>query len=240
MLPEYDQSLHYVTNAIAVNPYATFGQPLVWPRGFPLQYVNCAPSYELEFKETFIPIQQGLVNSDPDVDAIFRLTHAPSEIIFDAYQKAVSLPKKTMCPFNSQNTIFHYAAFWGLVLPITTKFRVCDIWRSYWVQRILWDMHASLCFLPATANQYRNEHDLMKDFEDEIDLYMKSESLIRTLLAWDSQEIMLERRIIALMENLIAKDYFKPQELDLLKAWLEDLEMIGYKMPKSNCLINED
>lgn len=229
-LPEHKQTLQYVTDAIAMNTYADFGQPLVWPRGFPLNHLNSASKYTLEFKETFIPIQQGLVNSDPDVDAIFRLTHAASEIAFDSGQEAISLPKQTMCPFNSQNTIFRYAAFWGLVLPITPKFRVCDIWRGYWVQRILWDMNASLCFLSASANQYRNEHNLIKDFEDEIDLYLQAESFIRSALAWNSQEITLKKRSISLMEHLIAQNYFKPLELDLLKAWFDDLNMIGYKM----------
>ena len=39
-----------------------------------------------------------------------------------------------MCPWNSQNTLFERDALWGLLIPVTTTFRVCDIWRSYWVQ----------------------------------------------------------------------------------------------------------
>ena len=38
------------------------------------------------------------------------------------------------CPWNSQNTLFEREALWGLLIPVTTTFRVCDIWRSYWVQ----------------------------------------------------------------------------------------------------------
>lgn len=34
-----------------------------------------------------------------------------------------------MCPWNSQNTLFAKDALWGLLIPITTTFRVCDIWR---------------------------------------------------------------------------------------------------------------
>jgi len=59
-----------------VNPYAYFGQPSVWPRGYPLEMIseravtfNCS-----KFRITgHLPlIQQGLVNGDPDVDAIYR------------------------------------------------------------------------------------------------------------------------------------------------------------------------
>ena len=201
--------LQYQTDASAVNVYADFGQPRVWPRGFPLKEINQAGSHQFLLERSFIPIQQGLVNSDPDVDAIFRLTHS-QEIEFESTQKPVSLPVKTMCPFNSQNTIFHYDAFWGLVLPITPKFRVCDIWRSYWVQRILWDINASLCFLPATAIQFRNEHDLLKDFADEIDLYLKAGEFITAAIGWDCAEVDLGIRILDFMTTLIKQDFFKP------------------------------
>ena len=162
-LCEKTNILHYNTNALCVNPYAHFGHSYAWPRGYPLNHINTKDSNKFTKEFKHIPIQQGLVNNDPDVDAIFRLTQS-SEINFAPNQSPVSLPAKTMCPFNSQNTIFYQSAFWGLIIPITTAFRVCDIWRSYWVQRLLWDMNASLSFLPPTAIQYRNDHNLLAVF----------------------------------------------------------------------------
>ena len=55
-------------------------------------------------------------------------------IDFDKAAPAVVLPEGLMCPFNSQNTLFDQKALWGTLIPITTSFRVCDIWRGYWVQ----------------------------------------------------------------------------------------------------------
>jgi hypothetical protein len=55
---------------------------------------------------------------------------------------AVVLPEGVMCPFNSQNTLFHHDALWGMLIPITTSFRVCDIWRGYWVQVSLCSLHS--------------------------------------------------------------------------------------------------
>ena len=55
-------------------------------------------------------------------------------ISFDKEAPAVVLPEGLMCPFNSQNTLFDQKALWGTLIPITTSFRVCDIWRGYWVQ----------------------------------------------------------------------------------------------------------
>ena len=65
--------------------------------------------------------------------ATCRLTQ-PMGIDFDKQAPAVVLPEGLMCPFNSQNTLFDQKALWGTLIPITTSFRVCDIWRGYWVQ----------------------------------------------------------------------------------------------------------
>ncbi len=229
-LPEKRVGAQYVTHPGVINPYAHFGKPEVWPRGYPLTFINNPPAYHLIQKNLSTPIQQGLVNSDPDVDAIFRLTHK-AEIFFDTQKSEVSLPAGTLCPFNSQNTIYHYNAFWGLVLPITTSFRVCDIWRSYWVQRMLWEIGATLCFLPPFAIQYRNAHNLQKDFEDELDLYLKTEKLISLLNQWQRSEEDLATCIQDLMQLLIDKGFFRPAEIEFLQAWLEDLSLIHYKMP---------
>jgi hypothetical protein len=31
-----------------------------------------------------------------------------------------------------------------MYIPITTTFRVCDIWRGYWAQRLLWEVRSTL------------------------------------------------------------------------------------------------
>ncbi len=171
--PEHVTLLQYSSVETAINPYALFGQANVWPRGYPLSKITAPFNYSVAMQSAHIPIQQALANIDPDVDAIFRLTRQ-EEVIFEDHDP-ICLAAYTMSPFNSQNTIFYYHAFWGLVLPITTSFRVCDIWRGYWVQRLLWDLNASLCFSKPTVAQYRNLHNLLHDFIDELDLYLKTE-----------------------------------------------------------------
>ena len=76
---------------------------------------------------------QGMADLDPDVDAIYRLTQNLG-VNFEADIASVVLPEGVMCPWNSQNTLFEREALWGMLIPVTTTFRVCDIWRSYWVQ----------------------------------------------------------------------------------------------------------
>jgi hypothetical protein len=211
------------------NIYAYFNQTHIWPRGFPLNTICQEYRESLTHNTVWIPIQQGLVNVDPDVDAIFRLTHKGNTIF--ASRQPVCLDNFVFCPFNSQNTIFYSSAFWALLLPITPSFRVCDIWRGYIMQRLLWDIGANLCFFAPTAEQYRNEHNLLKDFNDEIFMYQKTDALLNVLSTWRSGDPNLYNRLIELIETLINKDFLQSPDLELSKAWIYDLIAIGYQAP---------
>ena len=189
------------TNRTVVNPYAYFGYPSIWPRGYPLDQIRPEMDAEAFSRVGAKPhILQGLADKDPDVDAIFRQacmhhlldpTHGlsscsgffparslqleyagsqkvylegcscmqplrasvnlrgcrrltqPMGINFDKLSPAVVLPEGLMCPFNSQNTLFSRDALWAMLIPVTTSFRVCDIWRGYWAQ-----VSMQSCILP--------------------------------------------------------------------------------------------
>lgn len=229
ILSEYNEMVRLVGDAREINPYSYFGQQTVWPRGYPLKSIFLQMQETYISDQSFIPIQQGLVDQDPDVDAIFRLTR--QEQIFFMDDIPLVLKKRSFAPFNSQNTTFYYSAFWGLFMPSSISMRVADIWRGYWIQRLLWDIGAQLCFTKSSAYQERNEHDLLRDFKDEIDLYLKVDSLIDLLRTWKSNYVTMEDRIVDLFICLIHNQFIKEEDLNLVKAWIEDLKMIGYKFP---------
>ena len=61
------------TNRTAVNPYAYFGYPSIWPRGYPLDQIRPETTADAFSRVAAKPlILQGLADKDPDVDAIFR------------------------------------------------------------------------------------------------------------------------------------------------------------------------
>jgi hypothetical protein len=217
------------TKSLCVNPYAYFGQPSVWPRGYPLEYIQQTDSFTVTTKKVYPLIQQGLVNNDPDVDAIFRLTRG--NIVNFVNKEPLCLPSGTLCPFNTQNTLTHTKAFWGLLIPITTSFRVCDIWRGYWAQRLLWDIGGSLCFTEPNVIQERNAHNLMKDFADEVDLYLKSGPLARLLGAWQPHNSLFSDRIHELTELMATNNFWGNKEIELVDAWIQDLQDAGYQFP---------
>ena len=68
-------------------------------------------------------------------------------------------------PFNSQNTLFHKSAFFTLWLPVSVAFRVTDIWRSYFAQKLIHLIGNNVAFYPVNAVQNRNPHNYLNDFK---------------------------------------------------------------------------
>ncbi len=172
-----------------INPYAHFGQPTIWPRGYPLTEISKSHynSYVSGPLKTSL-IQQGVVNGDPDVDAIFRLTkslqYKKINVSFDERAPSVQIPLFRIAPFNTQNTLFHYEAFWALYLPRTVPFRLSDIWRSYWAQRLLWLLNGTVSFRGTSAFRRRNSQSYLEDFYEEQKMYAKTNQLVDLLLKW--------------------------------------------------------
>ena len=209
-----------------VNVYQYFSDLHIWPRGLPLDAIQTDSPTLSTPRETFSPIQQGLADDNPDVDAIYRLL-LPLAITFKSDVR-LALEKNAWCPFNSQNTVFFSVAFPLLYLPAYCSFRMTDIWRSFVAQRIAWENGWSILFREATVQQFRNDHRLMKDFEDEIPGYLHNRSM-GTALA----ELELKPGINHIPDNmkicyemLVAKGWVGKDELPLLGAWLEDLRQI--------------
>lgn len=116
-------------------------------------------------------------------------------------------------------------------IPITVAFRVSDIWRAYWAQRLLWDIGANLLFLHATVDQIRNPHNYLLDFEDELEFYLKTGKFIDFLMKWSSTSETLPDRMLELMRAMVRKKYFRVEEYYLMKAWIEDLIALNYNFP---------
>ena len=158
---EWSSHLVLVGDNLTSNPYAHFGQSTMWPRGYPLERVGAGAERRYSICDVAPPpVQQGMVDGDPDVDAVFRLTRRrksqPLSLSFDRAAPPFVLPRRTFAPFNSQNTFFAASAFWGLLLPANSVAdRVVDIYRSYWTQRLLWLVGDGVAFAPPQSLQVR-------------------------------------------------------------------------------------
>ena len=211
-----------------VNMFGYFGCPDVWPRGYPIDKITDNGAFIIESPEhCCIGIEQGMINQDPDVDAIFRLTK--NKPVFFTDRVSCVLALGTYCPTNSQNTFTHKKAFFTLYLPSTVNMRITDIWRGYCAQKLLEQCHLRIVFSGPSAIQERNPHNLMHDFMQEQDLYLKSGQLVTFLYHWqrfDAQDFL--KSMYTLYEDLITEKFLGTGELALCKAWIEDLIKVGY------------
>jgi hypothetical protein len=211
-----------------LNVYRYFSEANIWPRGLPLNVIQDAvPGFAgLEVREVDCPIQQGLADENPDVDAIYRLILTlPQSFRKD---RRVALGRRAWCPFNSQNTTWWEDAFPLLYLPVHCSFRMTDIWRGFVAQRIAWENNWHLLFHEPTMWQERNEHDLMRDFADEVPGYLHNDR-IRQALDDTSLEGGVENLATDLRRcygTLVSLQVVGQGEEALLDAWIADLSSI--------------
>lgn len=223
-----EATLPAISGAGWVNVYRYFTDGLIWPRGLPLDEINATLPALPEPSTVRIPIQQGLADENPDVDAIYRLA-LPLPFSFDKSLR-VALSAGTWCPYNSQNTIHYREAFPLLYLPAHCSFRMTDIWRSFVAQRIAGANGWSILFREATVVQDRNDHNLMRDFEDEISGYLGNRHIAEQL---DALDIVPGTDLFTMGENLrrcyrtlVEGGHVGALELPLLDAWLADLATV--------------
>jgi hypothetical protein len=213
-----------------VNVYHHFSDDNIWPRGLPLDRVrdeiSIGPKQNWSMDSAtriWAPIQQGLADGAPDVDAIWRLV-LDREFRFDV-RESVLLPSGQWCPFNTQSTWWWPVVYPLLYVPSYCSFRMCDIWKSFVAQRCLWELGTGVVFHAAEVWQERNVHSLMRDFQDEIPGYIQNnriaEILASTPLAPGKAAVAANLKCC--YQSLVEHEIFPEKELQLVEAWLQDL-----------------
>jgi hypothetical protein len=222
------QQLPVVAGTGWLNAYRYFTDVHIWPRGLPLEHVHTlGPDFD-DLPRTNIdcPIQQGLADENPDVDAIYRLL-MPLPQNFRA-DRRVALARGAWSPFNSQNTTWWRDVAALLYLPATCSFRMTDIWRSFVAQRIAWENDWGVLFHEATVRQERNDHNLSRDFRDEVRGYLGNAAIAEMLdgLRLEKGVANISANMRICYEVLLRMGVIGKGELQLLDAWLGDLRAI--------------
>lgn len=210
-----------------INIYELYTNQKIWPRGYPLRYINSDRSIlkdEITDEVVNVGIWQGLADEDPDVDAIYRLT-SDEECKFSDNGSYV-LGKGTLSPFNSQNTAFTKDLFPLLYLPAFVTFRFTDILRGLIAQPIMWAHGFNLGFIGSTVIQKRNPHDYVKDFESEIPMYLHTEKVIELVSVSISSGQNIDDNLYSAYDKLNSAEIVSKKEMHSLEAWLRDYNML--------------
>jgi hypothetical protein len=195
----------------------------IWPRGFPLRRILEPRKYKTkEVSGTFL-LQQALVNEDTDVDAIYRLTDN-THVEFMKNQKFAVEPH-TYVPLNTQNTYWQRDAFVLMYLPSTVSSRVCDIYRGWIAQRLIWEMKSRVLVLSPSVYQKRNPHNYLKDFQEEIPLYTDTENFIE-LLETVKLTGSIENKLVQVYRAMADKKLVRSTEVKAVEAWVKAVHKV--------------
>jgi hypothetical protein len=208
-----------------VNVYRLFcphHDDMIWPRGLPLDKINTSTTSilaGLSSQMVKVAVWQGLVDGDPDVDAVFRLTRPRAPFVFAA-RNPIVLDHGTLCPFNSQNTLFDQVAFPLLYLPSSVSPRYADILRSYVAQPILWCAGYRTGFVQPTAVQVRNTHDLMADLKEEMPMYLTVSTAAAVITAAVEPTHSMTENLLSAYTALARHGIVSSAELYSVQVWI--------------------
>lgn len=155
------------------------------------------------------------------MDAIFRLVLG-KEIVFKD-NDSFCLDYGSYCPINSQNTMFGAEVAELMYLPSHVSFRFTDILRGYIAQAILWRLGKRVGFCNATVLQIRNEHDLMKDFRDEIVMYEHTKSICDIIEGSVSSNMSIAEMLVSVYEALEIRSVVGAGEVEIVNSWIKDV-----------------
>ena len=211
-----------------INIYNFFNKKksVCWPRGIPLDEIH---NIKLKFGKksvTSFLLQQGVCEGNPDVDAIFRLLNKKISINFKKKLK-INI-KKSLVTLNSQNTVWFKKIFPLLYLPVTCTMRCTDIWRGLVAQKILNNDNKDILFFGTTMKQFRNDHNLMNDFEQEVPMYLLDKKINKILfnLKLPKGEMNYLNNLNTCYRELIKNNIISKNEIYFLNAWTNDYKKI--------------
>ena len=219
--PGFDGEFEIVTGRGFVNIYRYFTSQHVWPRGLPLHEITKSEPKSGDSAVARIGVWQMLADGDPDVDALYRL--AIGRDVWFQERAPVVLDSGMWCPFNSQNTAFRKELFPLLYLPSTVSFRFTDILRGWVAQPIMWQYNFRLGFGMATVVQDRNSHDLLRDFESELPMYLMPTETFESLQMAAARGKNVRESLRECYEELLRLKIVRKEELETLELWLNDL-----------------
>lgn len=193
----------------------------IWPRGYPLSLIKEEPHFSIQETHKKPSILNGLVENDPDVDALFRIVCNHQHHIQWEPNKSVLINNKNICVFNTQNTFWvNPELFLCLFIPSSVSFRYCDILRGIITNIVLKHTNNYMMYSSPNVIQNRNEHNLLQDFKSEYEMYIHNETILDFLETNIETTSSPKELIVLLYTNLLKHNIIQQKEMDILNKWM--------------------
>lgn len=199
--------------APVINPYASIGNRVIHPRGFPTEWIYNASFQVLHIQRALEPVkpwvQQWVPHAHPDLsftDMTNLRTHLLPKVMKDAPN--IVLDQWAWAPYNARGTLFLPGAFWTMFLSPSQPNYFTDTLRAYWSQRLLWDMGATVSYR-STRSASPPESACGSDFgfhQDRIDGHCDGSFTFRDVMGPRKKRVKLieeEAELQALLPGLL-------------------------------------
>ena len=208
-------------NNIWINIFKYFtNNAHIWPRGFPLSLLKNEPNYLIQSTDKTPSIINGLIENDPDVDALFRIVCNHQDNIKWEKDKCVLIDNKNVCVFNTQNTFWlNPELFICILIPCSVSFRYCDILRGIINNVILKKTNNYMMYSSPNVVQNRNEHDLINDFKSEYEMYIHNENILNFIENNIENITSVKQLLFLIYNNLLVNNVITQKDIDILNKW---------------------
>jgi hypothetical protein len=192
----------------------------IWPRGYPLSLLKTDVNYSIQPTDKRPSIINGLVENDPDVDALFRIICTHQNGIRWDKNKRIIINNTNVCVFNTQNTFWlNPELFICLLIPCSVSFRYCDILRGIINNIILKKTDHYMMYTSPNVVQNRNEHNLINDFKSEYEMYIHNETIL-DFIETDTEGISCIKYLLYVIYfNLLNNNVITQKDMDILDKW---------------------
>jgi hypothetical protein len=192
----------------------------IWPRGFPLSLLKNNTNYLIQDTDKTPSIINGLVENDPDVDALFRIICNHQDAIQWEKNKCILINNINMCVFNTQNTFWlNPELFICLLIPCSVSFRYCDILRGIINNIILKKTNNYMMYSSPNVIQNRNEHNLISDFKSEYEMYIHNENILNFIENNTENITSVKELLYFIYNNLLVNNVITQKDIDILNNW---------------------
>ena len=132
-------------------------------------------------------------------------------------------------PINSKNTKYLFEAFPALPLLTTVNEKISDILRGFIMQRYIWGYNGVIFYYFTSSSKKRELFSNKSNFFQESHLFFKLDEILQILNSQNNKELNEQKGLLLnIIENLVNYNIIKRNDLDMYKAFIQDLSNIGY------------
>lgn len=166
---------------------------------------------------------------NPIIQQFFPV-HRKNPGIPTLHSKRLAVPRGIVSPYNIDDTVHLYEAFWALLLPKTLEKHVSAVWRAYIAQSLFYLIpDACLMFVyPGIDTNIKTAVDV----EITVDAYANAVTSINKLKYLPASFDLFQQALTNVYKTLQNEEVINSDDLEYLNAWVTDLVNIGYTFPK--------